>query len=52
MTKLSCSNCKKPAKLLWAAGAVEWWRCSVPACGFLFSAWGSIEAMRSRRAGL
>jgi hypothetical protein len=50
MTTMSCSNCKKPAKLLWTAGAMEWWRCSVPSCGYLFSAWGSIESMRNRRA--
>jgi hypothetical protein len=50
MTRLSCTNCTKPAKLLWVAGAVEWWRCSVPTCGHLFSAWGSIASIRNRRA--
>jgi hypothetical protein len=50
MTKLSCSNCQNPAKLLWVAGAIQWWRCSVPSCGHLFSAWGSIAAIKLHRA--
>ena len=34
-----CSRCFAKSKLLMVAGGIEWWRCTVPACGYLFSAW-------------
>jgi hypothetical protein len=41
-----CAVCDSKAKLLQVAGGIEWWRCTVPSCGHLFSAW--VKAARSR----
>jgi hypothetical protein len=42
-----CTRCYAKAKLLQVAGGIEWWRCTVPACGYLFSAWVRSAPSRS-----
>jgi hypothetical protein len=47
MTSVVCCNrCNAGAKLLQVAGGIEWWRCTIPACGHLFSAWVRLAPVR------
>ena len=42
-----CDKCNAKAKLLQVAVGIEWWRCTIPACGHLFSAWVHLDSSRS-----